>query len=564
MAFDGLMTTRVVGELQTLVGGRINKIHQPYTLDLTMSVRSERKNVTLLASANAMYARLHLTEETTNNPSEPPMFCMMLRKHLEGGFIESIEQLGRDRIVLFRIRSRNELGDEEAKKLYIELMGRHSNIILTDGQDRILDAIKHLPLSQNTYRTIMPGMTYQLPPQPDKVDPLTGDIDQALSRIDWNAGKIDRQLLGIFSGISPQVAEEVVHRAKLANRTSIKQSLSEVLDELSGPYQLQRLANGKERFAPVRLTSEDVTESREYATSGKLLDAFFHEKANRDRVKQQAADLERFIKSEYEKNKLKHTKLMRDLEATEKADELRHKGELLTTYSYQLTRGMKEASVVDYYDEDGGEITIQLDPRFSPNENAQRYYKRYNKLKTAKIEVAKQIEKNEAEIQYFETLLSQLDVASPKDIQEMRDELVEGGYLRERSKKKKKPTTPVLEAYVSSTGIPFSVGKNNKQNDFATFKFARRSDTWLHTKDIPGSHVIIQHDAPDETTLLEAATVAAYFSKARSSSQVPVDFTEARYVKKPSGAKPGFVIYTDQTTVYVKPDADLVQRLKKD
>jgi len=558
------MRKRAVGGVQTLVGGRINKIHQPYTLDLTMSIRSERKNITLLASANAMYARLHLTEETTNNPSEPPMFCMMLRKHLEGGFIESIEQLGRDRIVLFRIRSRNELGDEEAKKLYIELMGRHSNIILTDGQDRILDAIKHLPLSQNTYRTIMPGMTYQLPPQPDKVDPLTGDIDHALSRIDWNAGKIDRQLLGIFSGISPQIAEEVVHRAKLANRTSIKQSLAELLDELSGPYVLQRLANGKERFAPVRLTSGDVTESKEYATSGKLLDAFFHEKANRDRVKQQAADLERFIKSEYDKNKLKQTKLMRDLEATEKADELRHKGELLTTYSYQLVRGMKEASVVDYYDEDGGEITIELDPRFSPNENAQRYYKRYNKLKTAKIEVAKQLEKNEAEIQYFETLLSQLDVASPKDIQEMRDELVEGGYLRERSKKKKKTTTPVLEAYVSSTGIPFSVGKNNKQNDYATFKFARRSDTWLHTKDIPGSHVIIQHESPDETTLLEAATVAAYFSKARSSSQVPVDFTEARYVKKPSGAKPGFVIYTDQTTVYVTPDAGLVQRLKKD
>jgi len=215
MAFDGLMTTRVVKELQSLVGGRINKVYQPYTLDLVFQVRAERKNVLLLASANAMYARMHITSEAVSNPSEPPLFCMMLRKHVEGGFIESIEQLERDRIIVLRVRSRNELGDEEAKKIYVELMGRHSNIILTDGQDKILDAIKHLPLSQNTFRTIMPGMTYQLPPAQDKVDPLTGDIEKALHRIDWNAGKLDRQLLGLFSGLSPQIAKEVVTRQVL-------------------------------------------------------------------------------------------------------------------------------------------------------------------------------------------------------------------------------------------------------------------------------------------------------------------------------------------------------------
>ncbi|WP_147510831.1 fibronectin-binding domain-containing protein [Bacillales bacterium] len=562
MAFDGLMTTRVVRELQPLVGARINKIHQPYALDLIFSVRAERKNVMLLASANAMYARLHLTAESTSNPSEPPMFCMMLRKHLEGGFIESIEQLGRDRVILMRVRSRNELGDEEAKKLYIELMGRHSNILLTDGQDKILDAIKHLPLSQNTFRTIMPGVQYQLPPEQDKVDPLTGDIEKTLHRIDWNAGKLDRQLLSLFSGFSPQLTAEIVHRAGLANRTSLTQAIQSVLGELTGPYYFQRLANGKERFSPVALHHGEIVDEKTFTTSGEVLDAFFHQKSNRDRVKQQAADVERFIKSEYDKNILKRTKLERDLAATEKMDELKHKGELLTTYLYQLERGMKEATVVDYYDEDGKEITITLDPRFSPNENAQRYYKRYNKLKTAKIEVAKQLEKNQREIDYFESLLAQLDVASPDDIREMREELVEEGYVRERSKKKKKPVVPKLEAYQSSTGIPFFVGKNNKQNDYATFKFARRSETWLHTKDIPGSHVIIRSEQPDETTLKEAAIVAAYYSKARESSQVPVDFTELRYVKKPSGAKPGFVIYTDQTTLYVTPDADLVQSLR--
>lgn len=563
MAFDGLMTTRVVKELQPLVGGRINKVYQPYTLDLVFQVRAERKNILLLASANAMYARMHITSEAVSNPSEPPLFCMMLRKHVEGGFIESIEQLERDRIIVLRVRSRNELGDEEAKKIYVELMGRHSNIILTDGQDKILDAIKYLPLSQNTFRTIMPGMTYQLPPAQDKVDPLTGDIEKALHRIDWNAGKLDRQLLGLFSGLSPQIAKEVVTRAGLANRTNLATAFQDVLKELNGPYVLQRMEGGKERFAPVRLTEGSIIDEKTFATSGQVLDAFFHQKANRDRVKQQAADLERFIKSEYDKNILKRSKLEKDLEATLRMDEWKHKGELLTTYLYQLERGMKEATVVDYYDPDGAEITISLDPRFSPNENAQRYYKRYNKLKTAKVEVARQLEKNQAEIAYFEGLLAQLDVASPEDIREMREELVEEGYLRERQKKKKKPQLPQLEEYRSSTGLPFFVGKNNKQNDYATFKFGRRSDTWLHTKDIPGSHVIIQSDAPDETTLKEAAIVAAYYSKARESSQVPVDFTELRYVKKPSGAKPGFVIYTDQTTLYVTPDPDVVQSLRQ-
>lgn len=562
MAYDGLMTGRVVSELQTLVGGRINRVHQPYTLDLMFQIRSNRKSEQLLISANAMYARLQLTNTAIKNPQEPPMFCMMLRKHLEGGFITAIEQIGRDRIIVFSVKSRNELGDEEHKKLYIELMGRHSNVILTTEDGRILDSIKHLPPSQNTYRTIMPGSDYVLPPAQTKQDPLT-EREEGFRRIDWNAGQLDKQLVTMFSGLSPQIAKEIVHQAKLPNRASLADAFDDVMTALDGPYVYQQLANGKERFAPLVLTHGEITAEETYETSAEVLDRFYYEKANRDRVKQQAHDVERLLKTELEKNQLKRNRLNEDLAATGRAEELQKYGELLTTYLFQLEKGMRVATVVDYYDEDGATIEIPLDPLKTPNENAQRYYKRYNKLKVAKVEVQKQIELNDAEIAYLETLVAQLDVASPADIVEIREELADGGYLRQKRQKKKANPKISLEAYTSSTGTDFFVGKNNTQNDHLTFKFARRDEIWLHVKDIPGSHVIIRSDEPDETTLLEAATVAAYFSKARASSGVPVDYTKARFVKKPSGAKPGFVIYTDQQTVYVTPDETLVKSLRQ-
>ncbi|EPE60543.1 fibrinogen binding protein [Exiguobacterium sp. S17] len=562
MAYDGLMTYRVVKELQPLVGGRINKVHQPYALDLMIQVRSNRQSVSLLVSANAMYARLQLTDTPIKNPQEPPMFCMILRKHIEGGFITAIEQVGRDRVIVFSVRSRNELGDEENKRVYIELMGRHSNVVLTNEDGKILDAIKHLPPSQNTYRTIMPGSEYILPPAQEKSDPLT-EREAGLKRIDWNAGMLDKQLVASFAGMSPQIAQEIMHRAKTPNRPNLEAAFDSVMADLDGAYVFQQLASGKERFSPLALTSGDIVSEERYDSSREVLDRFYYEKANRDRVKQQAHDVERLLKSELERNQLKRKRLLEDLKATERSDELQKYGELLTTYLFQLEKGMKVAHVVDYYDEDGAMIDIPLDPLKTPNENAQRYYKKYNKLKVAKVEVQKQIELNETEISYLETLVAQLDVAAPRDIVEIREELTEGGYIRQKRQKKKQTAKVALEGYTSSTGVEFYVGKNNTQNDHLTFKFARRDEVWLHVKDIPGSHVIIRSTEPDETTLLEAATIAAYFSKARASSGVPVDYTKARYVKKPSGAKPGFVIYTDQQTVYVTPDEQLVKSLKQ-
>lgn len=562
VAYDGLMTYRVVKELQALVGGRINKVHQPYILDLMIQVRSNRQSVQLLISANAMYARLQLTDTPIKNPQEPPMFCMMLRKHIEGGFITAVEQIGRDRVIVFSVRSRNELGDEENKRVYIELMGRHSNVVLTNEDGKILDAIKHLPPSQNTYRTIMPGSDYILPPAQEKSDPLT-EREAGLKRIDWNAGMLDKQLVSSFAGMSPQIAKEIIYRAKTPNRTNLETAFDSVMADLDGDYVFQQLTSGKERFSPIVLSSDDVVSEERYETSKDVLDRFYYEKANRDRVKQQAHDVERLLKSELERNQLKRKRLLEDLKATERSNELQKYGELLTTYLFQLEKGMNVAHVVDYYDEEGAMIDIPLDPLKTPNENAQRYYKKYNKLKVAKVEVQKQIELNETEIDYLETLVAQLDVASPRDIVEIREELAEGGYIRQKRQKKKQTAKVALEGYTSSTGIEFFVGKNNTQNDYLTFKFARRDEIWLHVKDIPGSHVIIRSSEPDETTLLEAATVAAYFSKARASSGVPVDYTKARHVKKPSGAKPGFVIYTDQQTVYVTPDEQLVKSLQQ-
>ena len=311
------------------------------------------------------------------------------------------------------------------------------------------------------------------------------------------------------------------------------------------------------------LTAGDIESEETYESSKEVLDRFYYEKANRDRVRQQAHDIERLLKSELEKNQLKRRRLLDDLKATERADELQKYGELLTTYLFQLEKGMHVAEVVDYYDENGAILSIPLDPLKTPNENAQQYYKKYNKLKVAKVELKKQIELNDAEIEYLETLIAQLDVASPSDLLEIREELAEEGYIRQKRQKKKANPKISLEAYTSSTGTEFFVGKNNTQNDYLTFKFARRDEIWLHAKDIPGSHVIIRSTEPDETTLLEAASVAAYFSKARASSGVPVDYTRARFVKKPSGAKPGFVIYTDQQTVYVTPDEQLMKSLKQ-
>lgn len=569
MSFDGLFTRAMTKELiDTLKGGRINKIQQPYKNEIILVVRANGKNHRLLLSAHPSYARVQLTNETHENPSEPPMFCMLLRKHLEGYILEDVHQIGLDRIIVFEVKGRNEIGDTSYKQLIVEIMGRHSNITLVDkSRNIILDSIKHVSYAVNSHRAILPGQEYILPPSQDKLNPFEADEKAILRKIDFNSGKVDKQLVAGFAGISPLFAKEVMHHAGLVNRTTVPKSFQHFIDLLKDHTIRPAITEGEHKESFYLLPLQHLKgEAREFNSLSEMLDRFYFGKAERDRVKQQSNDLERFIINEKEKNEKKIEKLKRTLHEAENADKHQLYGELITANIYAIQKGMKETEVINYYDENGASVIIPLDPQKTPSENAQKYFTRYQKAKNAVIAVKEQIKKAEEEAAYFESLLQQVETASTRDIAEIREELTEGGYIRERQKrgnKKQQSLKPVLDRYAATDGTEILVGKNNKQNDYLTNKLAARDEIWLHTKDIPGSHVVIRSKEPAENTILEAASLAAYFSKARNSSSVPVDFTQVRHVKKPSGAKPGFVIYDNQQTVYVTPDEETVLSLKQ-
>lgn len=569
MSFDGIFTYSIVQELKDILeSGRINKIYQPYKNELILTVRSQGKNHKLLISAHPSYARVHLTQGEYDNPSEPPMFCMLLRKHLEGSIIVKIEQADLERIIVFELKGRNEIGDTTYKQLIVEIMGKHSNIILADKEKgTILDSIKHVSPAVNRHRTILPGHAYINPPEQGKGDPLQVSADDVLKKIDFNAGNLDQQIVQKFAGVSPLFAREAVYRAGIANRNTLPPAFLSMMEEIkTGQIKPQITAVGNKDYFYILPLTHLGGVSREFSSISEMLDRYYFGKAERDRVKQQGNDLERFISNEIQKNEKKIKKLEQTLKEAEKADRYQLFGELLTANLYSVKRGDKEVEVINYYDENGGTVTIPLNPLKSPSENAQSYFQKYTKAKNSIDIVHDQIAKARDEVVYFDTLLQQMESASPKDIEEIRLELIEEGYLRARkgkNQKKPKPLKPVLERYETSDGTEVLVGKNNKQNDYLTNKLAGRDEIWLHTKDIPGSHVVIRSKNPSQDTIAEAANLAAYFSKARSSSSVPVDYTQIRHVKKPSGSKPGYVIYENQQTLYVTPDEDSVIKMKR-
>ena len=552
-----------------LVGGRITKIHQPFENELIVTVRAKGKNHKLLLSAHPTYARVQITNEQYENPKEPSMFCMLLRKHLEGYIIENIYQHELDRMIIFDIKGRNEIGDVSYKQLIVEIMGRHSNIILVErSRQLIIDSIKHVSYAVNRHRAILPGQKYVLPPAQNKVNPLAITEEDLLKRVDFNAGKIDDQLVRQFAGISPLLAKEVIFRAKLVNKTSLPLAFFETIKPIKENAIQPSLIRTENKdffyFFPLKHPNGEIIS---FSTLSELLDRFYFGKAERDRVKQVAGDIEHFIENEKDKNVLKIEKLKATLHEAEHSEQYKLYGELLTAHLYEIKKGMKEITVVNYYDEEGKMVTIPLDPKKSPSENAQSYFTKYQKAKNSIDIVKEQIKKAEEEVNYFDTLLQQIQSASPKDIEEIKEELREQGYLKSKGHKKDRrisnKQTPQLEEYRSSDGTLILVGKNNKQNDYLTMRLAKKEELWLHTKDIPGSHVVIRDSNPSEKTIIEAATIAAYFSKAKNSSSVPVDYTKIKYVRKPNGAKPGYVIYDHQQTVYVTPDQQLITKLRK-
>ncbi|WP_079529788.1 Rqc2 family fibronectin-binding protein [Halobacillus hunanensis] len=569
MSFDGTVTRAITHEMNEEVKtGRIVKIYQPTDTELVFTIRKNRTNHTLLLSSHPSYARFHLTKDQYHNPKEPPMLCMLLRKHLVGGFLEKVEQVSMERIVKFHIRSRNEIGDETMKTLIIEVMGKHSNILLVDTeQGHILDSIKHLPPSQNSYRTVMPGQPYKLPPGQGKTNPLELEADQLIKKLDFNSGKIDKQILNTVMGFSPVITKEIVHRAHLGGTEAYENAYSAIREQIiRNNYQPTIYSGDREQFYVLPLTFLNQEETS-FPTVSEMLDRYYSGKAERDRVKQQAGDLYKFLKNERDKNKRKIKKHETTLKKSEAAEDYQRLGELLTAHMHLVKQGDETANVVDYYDPDQGERTIELNPNKSPSENAQSYFQTYQKLKKSKQVVQKEIGKAEEEIDYFDRLIQQVESAREVDIEEIREELREQGYMKKRGSSKKKsnkPSKPKPEHYTASNGTSLYVGRNNKQNEYLTNRLANKHDTWLHAKDIPGSHVVIQDEAPTEDVLFEAAQLAAYYSKFSQSSSVPVDYTLIKYVKKPSGAKPGFVTYDHQQTLYVTPDINLIREMKKE
>ncbi|MBA4494212.1 NFACT family protein [Paenactinomyces guangxiensis] len=566
MSFDGIVTRAIVRELdQTCTGGRITKIYQPSDLELILHIRFRGQNHKLLLSAHPAYPRVQLTDTPADNPKEPPMFCMLLRKHGEGAIIQSIQQVGLERIIHLDFLTRNDLGDEVPRRLVIEIMGRHSNIILVNPETgAIFDGIRRVTHAISQYRQVLPGITYMAPPKQNKLNPMEVDPKTFIAGFDYNSGRLDKQIMNRFTGIGPLVAREIVHQAGLGSRERLWESFHDVITKVRlHQYQPSIIrSKGKSVFSVWPLTHLKG-EIRTFASMSDCLETFFRGKAERDRVRQQTHDLIRKLKNEIEKNRKKIDILSKELAESERAEEYRIRGELLTAYLHQIRRGDQEVQVTNYYDPESPQLTIRLDPTLTPSENAQRYFKKYNKMKAAKKWNIEQIQRAGEENQYLESVLVQLENSSLREVEQIREELEEEGWLKARPQKhrRKKKGIPSPTTVYSSDGTIILVGRNNKQNDYLTHQLASPTDTWLHTKDIPGSHVVIRTRNVSETTLKEAAMLSAYFSKARDSSQVPVDFTLIKHVKKPSGARPGFVIYENQQTLFVTPDEEVIQEL---
>lgn len=548
MSFDGFFLHHMTEELRReLLGGRIQKINQPFEQELVLQIRSNRKSHKLLLSAHSVFGRVQLTDTTFENPAVPNTFIMVMRKYLQGAVIEAIQQVENDRILEISVSNKNEIGDSVAVTLVIEIMGKHSNIILLDkSSGKIIEAIKHVGFSQNSYRTILPGSTYVAPPQTGSLNPFTVG-DEKLFEILHTEDLEPKRLQQIFQGLGRDTATELSGRLTADKLKTFRAFFA-------SPTQ----PSLTEKSFSALLFSDSKTQM---STLSELLDTFYKDKAERDRVNQQASELIRRVENELEKNRKKLVKQEEELLATENAEEFRQKGELLTTFLHQVPNDQNQVELDNYYT--GEKISISLDKALTPNQNAQRYFKRYQKLKEAVKHLTSLIEETRTTILYLESVETALAQASLTEIAEIREELIQTGFIRRRQREKiQKRQKP--EKYLATDGQTIIlVGRNNLQNDELTFKIAKKDELWFHAKDIPGSHVVITGNLqPSDEVKTDAAELAAYFSKARLSNLVQVDMIETRKLNKPTGGKPGFVTYTGQKTLRVTPDEEKIKSIK--
>lgn len=576
MPLDALCLRAVVQELEPqLTGTRIEKIQQPARDQVILLLRGNRR---LLLNAGANQPRIHITTQLRDNPAQPPMFCMLLRKHIGSGRIAAIEQEPLERVVTLHIDAMDELGEISRYRLILECMGRHSNLILVAQDGRIIDCMRRVDFEMSQQRQVLPGLYYHLPPKQEKRSPLSVEQEEFRTLLaDCPAGKkLDSWLLDTFTAISPLVAREIVFRACGSTDAHIEEENGQLWDAFA---QWQKTA--QENAAPYFLTRDGKLSDFTYLpllqygisaqctreeSFGTLLDNFYAGREQAERVRQKGQDLLKTATNARNRLLRKIAQQEKEYAQTQNRDQLRICGELITANLYRMQRGETLLHAENYYEPDCPVMEIRLDPRLSPQENSARYFKQYNKAKTAEKILAQQLQQGREEMRYLESVLQQLGQAeAEQDFNDIRAELTDGGYLRGHSKKQpgfQRASKP--REFKSSAGLRILVGRSNKQNDQLTTKMAGPRDIWLHTQKIHGSHVILCTDGtePDGQSLLEAALLAAYYSQGRESSKVPVDYTPVRYVKKPSGAKPGMVIYTTYQTMYVTPDEEMIRRLQ--
>lgn len=555
MSFDGFFTHAMVHELdQTLTTGRVARVSQPYPAELIITIRAHRHNHALLLSANPTYPRIQITTIPYSNPAVPTNFTMTLRKYLEGAILHSIEQVGNDRIIKLTFDTRDELGDSQQLVLVSEIMARHSNISLVNHKTgKIIDTIKHVGSDQNRVRLLLPGATFVMPPKQDKLDPyLPNQLYSDLVRQYQDPRELAHQLQQGYEGLGTDTARDLANRLLASDH--LPTAYQQFIQHFNSPDPV--IINGKRKsfmvFPPLN-TEEDTLQH--YPTLSEMLDNYYAQKAQQDRSKELAGQVIKVIKNELKKDRRKVKKFNQQLADADAADRYRIRGEILTTYLGKLKPGMKEITLPNFYD-NNKPLKIKLAPELSPSRNAQKYFTKYDKLKASVAHVNEQMKLTNDEIAYFENIQNQIDLAEPSDIQEIRLELQQQGYIKgkkQKSKKRRKVRLSKPEQFHTSDGTLVLVGKNNLQNDRLSFKTANKNEIWLHVKDIPGSHVVIRSTDPSEQTILEAAQLAAYFSKGRDSDNVPVDYLPVKRLHKPNGAKPGFVTFTGQKTLYVTP-----------
>lgn len=569
MAFDGIFLHSLLEELKKeIINAKVDKVNQPEKDEIVLTIRCSRSNKKLLISASSNYPRIQFTNLNKTNPLSAPMYCMVLRKYLTNAKIVDIRQLNTDRVLIIDFESSDELGFNSIYSLVVEIMGKHSNITLVRQRDKlIMDSIKHITPDINTYRCLYPGIEYVSPPPSQKLDPFNFGKEEFMDAFKSGRFNINENIFyNIFTGASKLLSKEISFRLRMTNINIDTDNSEEIynftklffasIDNNEKVFTTYSDDSGLKDFYCLRLYTLKSYKENIFNYGSEMLESFYCEKDNADRLNSKSSDLQKLINNNLDRCQKKLEILNRTLEECKEKDFYKLQGELLTSYIYEVKQGDKEITVVNYYSEDGDTLTIKLDEYKSPSDNIQYYYRKYNKLKKSEEAAQVQLGSNNKEVEYLQSVLTSIKTSETYDeIEEIRNELVETGYIKfkkEFKKNKLKASKPIH--YLSSDGADIYVGKNNVQNDYLTLKFADKHDIWMHTKNIPGSHVIIKNTGKiSDKTMEEAATLAAYFSKAKDSSKVPIDYTEVKNVKKPSGSKPGMVIYYTNKTIYVEP-----------